>query len=318
MSLAKANLLLVLVTVAWGSSYIFTKSAVNELTPFTLIAYRFLLAFFAMVIILWKQLYKTNWRVVVASSIQGFLMGIVCIMFAYVMSVMDASVAAFIMSTTVILVPIIMVFITWKLPTRQVVIGGTITMIGLALFSLEGEVKMSAGMLICLATAFLYAVHIICNNYFSQRMDSLQLGVFQLFFAGFFSLVGALMVETPRIPSSSKGWGALIALALFCSAFALIGQSVAQQYTTAVSTGFIFALEPIFAAILAFMLLGERMNAQEIIGACFILVGVLAANHIPKRFKKNTVEEVSSKSNELIMETVLRQRLTNTKNQKIS
>ena len=285
LSLGKANLLLVLVTVAWGSSYLFTKNAVEELSPFTLIAYRFLIAFFVMALVLWKQIRKTNLQVILASSLQGLLMGIVCILFAYVMSIMDASVAAFVMSTTVIIVPILMVIITWTLPTRQVALGGVVTLIGLALFSLKGEFTLSAGMLICLLTAFLYAVHIICNNYFSQRMDSLQLGVYQLFFTGFFSLIGALFVEPLRMPSSAVGWGSLVMLALFCSAFAIIGQSIAQQYTTAVSTGFIFALEPIFAAVLAFVFLSERMSGQEIVGALLIFVGVLAANYTPKKVK---------------------------------
>ncbi|MER1958184.1 MAG: DMT family transporter [Solibacillus sp.] len=286
MSIKKANFLLVLVTVAWGASYLFTKTAVTELAPFTLIAYRFLLAFFITALVFWKQIKKTNKETILASAVQGFLMAVVCILFAYALRVTEASVAGFLIATTVIIVPMLMIGITRKLPSRQIVIGGVVTLMGLALFSLKGSFSVSVGMVLCLITAFLYAVHIILNNQFVQKINSLQLGVYQLFFTGFFSLIGALINEPLVLPQTSAGWGSLIMLAIFCSAFAIIVQSIAQQHTSAVSTGFIFSLEPIFAAMFAFAFLGERMDNQEIIGALFIFAGVLAANYTPPKTKR--------------------------------
>lgn len=286
MSMKQANFLLVLVTVAWGASYLFTKNAVAELAPFTLIAYRFLLAFFITALVFWKQIKNTNKATILASAVQGLLMAVVCILFAYALRITEASVAGFLIATTVIIVPMLMVAITRKLPSRQIVIGGGVTLIGLALFSLKGSFSVSAGMVLCLITAFLYAVHIILNNQFVQKINSLQLGVYQLFFTGFFSLIGALINEPLTLPQSSKGWGSLIMLAIFCSAFAIIVQSIAQQHTSAVSTGFIFSLEPIFAAMFAFAFLSERMDTQEMIGALFIFAGVLAANYTPSKTKQ--------------------------------
>ncbi|MER2126248.1 DMT family transporter [Solibacillus sp. FSL H8-0523] len=286
MSIKKANFLLVLVTVAWGASYLFTKTAVAELAPFTLIAYRFLLAFFITALVFWKQIKKTNKETILASAVQGFLMAVVCILFAYALRVTEASVAGFLIATTVIIVPMLMIGITRKLPSRQIVIGGVVTLMGLALFSLKGSFSVSVGMVLCLITAFLYAVHIILNNQFVQKINSIQLGVYQLFFTGFFSLIGALINEPLVLPQTSAGWGSLIMLAIFCSAFAIIVQSIAQQHTSAVSTGFIFSLEPIFAAMFAFAFLGERMDNQEIIGALFIFAGVLAANYTPPKTKR--------------------------------
>lgn len=292
MSSSKANLLLVLVTVAWGASYLFTKTAVAELAPFTLIAYRFLLAFFITAAVFWKFIKRTNKETILASSVLGFVMAVVCILFGYALRITEASVAGFLMATTVIIVPILMVIITRKLPTRQVVIGGIITLFGLALFSLNGTLKISVGILLCLITAFLYAVHIIMNNYFAQKLDSLQIGIYQLFFVGFFSFLGAFVMEPLQLPVSMTGWGSLFMLAIFCSAFAIIVQSIAQKHTTAVATGFIFSLEPIFGAMFAFAFLNERMTSQEWGGALFIFLGVLAANFTPVKMKR--VEETVS------------------------
>lgn len=114
-----------------------------------------------------------------------------------------------------------MIGITRKLPTRQVVTGGIITLAGLALFSLKGSFSISFGMALCLITAFLYAVHIILNNHFVQQHDSLQLGVFQLFFIGFFSLIGAVFTEPIVFPQTVNGWSSLFMLTIFCSTLLL-------------------------------------------------------------------------------------------------
>lgn len=286
MSVRKANFLLVLVTVAWGASYLFTKTAVKELDPFTLIAYRFLLAFAITAVVFWKSIKQTTLQTILASSLLGLIMGAVCILFGFAMQVTEASVAGFLIATTVIIVPFLMMIITRKLPPFQVVVGGIITLVGLALFSLDGTFTISFGMILCLITAFLYAVHIILNNYYTKKMDSMQIGVYQLFFVGFFSLIGAIIIEPLQLPSTSIGWGSLVMLALVCSAFAIIVQSIAQKHTTAVATGFIFSLEPIFAAIFAFTFLSERMTLQECLGAIFIFIGVLAANYTPKKLRK--------------------------------
>ncbi|WP_274307167.1 DMT family transporter [Solibacillus daqui] len=286
MSIKKANFLLVLVTVAWGASYLFTKTAVMELEPFTLIAYRFLIAFVITAIVFWKRIKQVTAQTILASSLLGSIMALVCILFGYALRITDASVAGFLIATTVIIIPLLMIGITRKLPTRQVITGGIITLVGLGLLSLKGSFSISFGMALCLITAFLYAVHIILNNHFVLKHDSLQLGVFQLFFTGFFSLIGALLNEPLVLPQTANGWGSLFMLAIFCSAFAIILQSIAQKYTNAVSTGFIFSLEPIFAAMFAFVFLNERMNGQEMLGALFIFVGVLAANYTPPKVRK--------------------------------
>ena len=88
------------------------------------------------------------------------------------------------------------------------------------------------------------------------------------------------------LPQTANGWSALFVLAVFCSAFAIILQSIAQKHTNAVSTGFIFSLEPIFAAMFGFIFLSERMDSQEMLGALFIFAGVLAANYTPSKVRK--------------------------------
>ena len=52
---------------------------------------------------------------------------------------------------------------------------------------------------------------------------------------------------------------------------------VAQQFMAATNTALIFALEPVFAWVTSFLIYGERLGWRAGLGACLILVGILAS-----------------------------------------
>lgn len=96
-----------------------------------------------------------------------------------------ASTAGFLTSTTVILVPVLQIFITRKLPSRKIVCGVLIVSTGLALLLIGDDFTIASGAYYCLVAALLYAVHIIVTNRFVREVDALQLGIYQLGFATF-------------------------------------------------------------------------------------------------------------------------------------
>jgi len=278
MTRQQANLLLLLITIGWGSSYLFTKLSLRELEPIGLVGLRFFIAFIITFIFFFPKLKHAIKQTYAASSILGILLASVSITFSYSLKTVNASTASFLVATTVIFVPIIMTIITRKIPNRSIVIGAFVALIGLAVFTLKGTFTFTSGMLLCLFSAFLYALHIVLNNYFVREHDGLQLGVLQLGFAGLCSLILSTFLEGFHLPSTLFGWSSLLGLAIVCSAFAVIAQSMVQKYTTAVATGFILSTEPIFAALLGFIFLNEHMTPKEYIGAAIIFCGVIIAN----------------------------------------
>ncbi len=63
----------------------------------------------------------------------------------------------------------------------------------------------------------------------------------------------------------------MIFLSVFCTGAAFIIQAVAQQYTSASHVGVIFALEPVFAGIVAFFLAGEILTVRAYVGAALLV-----------------------------------------------
>ena len=289
-----ANLLFILATVGWGSSYLFTKFAVTEVLPFALIAFRFIIAFVVTFAIFHKRLIHIQRGVLRASFILGAILCGVFVAFGYVMRIVSPSSAGFLIATTVIFVPIISVLFTRLIPSRQTVLGSLVTFFGLLLFKLKDSIEFDSGTILCLLTAFLFALHIVVNHTLTKKYDALQLGIYQLGFAGALGLLGMIIYEPITYPTSAIGWTAIAVLALICSAFGFVVQSVVQKHTSAEKTGFILALEPIFSAIFAYMALGDTLNEQEWVGAAFIFIGVLIANYVPKkRAKRFTIQKTS-------------------------
>ena len=107
-----------------------------------------------------------------------------------------------------------------------------------------------------------------------KEVDAYQLGVFQLGVTGLCNLILAIIVETPHFPTTGNVWGAVIFLSIFCTGVAFVVQPVAQQYTSASHVGVIFALEPVFAGIVAFALAGEVLSPKSYFGAVLMIASI--------------------------------------------
>ncbi|OPA22816.1 DMT family transporter [Bacillus cereus] len=288
MTQKQANFLLATVSIGWGTSYIFMKVLADTVSPFTVVALRFGIAFLIMIVMFNRKLISINIKMLSYSAIVGVLLCGIFISLMYGMKTTSASSAGFLTSTTVILVPVLQILITRKLPRKEVIYGVITVSIGLALLTIKDDFTFALGSLLCLVAALLYGIHIIVTNYFVKKVDAFQLGIFQLGFAFLFAFIGNFIFETPVLPNGVIEWSAILGLAIICSAYGFVIQPIAQKYTTPESTGFLFSLEPVFSAVFAFIFLNENMGGQEYVGALLILSGVLIAN---TSFKKQIVSK---------------------------
>ena len=135
MSTKKANLILTTCSMAWGTSYIFMKLGIEGLSPLMLMALRTGIAFLILVLIFFKRLLKVNKRLLLYSAITGFLLFTNLTPILYGLNTITASQSGFILSTTVVLVPIIHAIISRKLPEHHVRLGIIIVLIGMVLIN---------------------------------------------------------------------------------------------------------------------------------------------------------------------------------------
>ncbi|MEH7458890.1 DMT family transporter, partial [Bacillus sp. JJ1127] len=183
--------------------------------------------------------------------------------------------AGFLMSLTVIFIPALSSIFLKQRPEKKVILGIVLTIVGIGLLTLNSQLKIGYGDILCILCALFYAVHIIVTGTMTKHVDSITLGVLQLGFVGIFSTVFSMCMETPKLPNTFESWFSILVLSIFCTAIAFIVQIIAQQYTSPTHTGLIFSLEPVFSAGFAFLFTGEMLTFKGYVGATLLLLSVL-------------------------------------------
>lgn len=275
MKLTKSELLMASAALAWGFSYVFMKWGLTSLTPSQIGFLRFGIAFLFLLLIFNRKIVPTKtelgYSILIALPILALTL-----LYNYGLKTADASVAGFLAGTTIAVVPILNLFFTRKLPKKKVWFSVVIITVGIGFISLTSNFVMERGELLCLLGAIAYGFQIIfCDIAIKKGCRSLTVGVWQLGFTALFAgLVMTGLGET-AITLSRLGWVAILGLAFVSSAYGYLAQITAQKNVAPERIGFIYALEPVFCAVLAFFFFGEIMSFREIIGALLILWGII-------------------------------------------
>ncbi len=268
---------MVIVTIFWGLSYTFMVLGLEVLDAYNVVALRCIIAFAIAGLLFYKKLIDTNLETITYAAIQGILLFTVFALSLFGLEKTSASNAGFILSLTVVLVPIFSSFIERSLPSRAVSFAIVCTLIGIVILTVKESLTLNMGDIYIAIAAICYSIYLILNSKFTKKVESISYGVYQLGFAGIIAAILCLLFEVPSLPNTSLGWMAILGLGVICTAFCFIAQAVVQQYTSPTHTGLIFSLEPIFASIFAIMFLGEMITLQLIIGGGLILAGNLVA-----------------------------------------
>ena len=260
----KADLMLVLVTLCWGVSYYLMDVALGD---------RFIGAFIVAGIFAYSKLKTVNRTTLKYSLLIGGALVFVYMGATFGVKYTTLSNSGFLCALTVIFVPILEMIFLRKRPHRKIILAVTMSLIGIMLLTLKDDFSINMdnlrGDLLCLMGAVAYAIDLILTEkaVSHEEVDAFQLGVFQLGVTGVCMLILCAVFEEPHLPSTAVIWGSVIFLSLFCTGLAFIVQAIAQQYTTAAHVGIIFTLEPVFAAIVAFLFAGEVLTAKSYLGA---------------------------------------------------
>ncbi|CCF02961.1 EamA/RhaT family transporter [Streptococcus macedonicus] len=276
------------VPLVWGMSYLFMALGASEIPAIELVALRCGLAFVALVLLFFRHLQKTfSWKMMIYSAFAGLLL--FAVFYGLVVGVVDtsASTAGFLASTTVVIVPIIQAMMTRKIPDLKTIVAILIVLSGLFLLTGADLSQFNFGAIMCLMAAALYAIYIILSKYFIERVDAMSLGIWQLGFASLYALVGTLALERSVLPHSGTIWAAVLGLALICSAYGWVMQTIVQAYVSAEFTSFMFSLEPIFTAFFALLFFGEWLSSLAYLGTILIFIGVLLVTYQPKKDKQS-------------------------------
>ncbi|MDI3518262.1 MULTISPECIES: DMT family transporter [Caldanaerobacter] len=271
----QSDIVLTLVTMIWGSTFIIVKNAIQSLPVYNFLFIRFLLAFLLLAAIFYKKLKKIDKSTLMAASLIGTMLFLGYAFQTMGLLYTTASKSGFITGFSVVLVPILEAILLKRKPTKAATVGVVLAFIGLILLTTNIDLSINIGDFLTLLCAFAFAMHIVLISKYASKMDTYLLATIQIGMVALLSGIVSLIFEKPFIPTSLDVWGAIIITGVFATAFAFVAQNTMQAYTTATHTALIFSLEPVFAALAAYLIAGETMSIRAIIGGAFMLAGII-------------------------------------------
>jgi drug/metabolite transporter (DMT)-like permease len=275
----KAHILLVLVTFAWGATFVLIKNALAQVSPLVFNSIRMAVASIALLAIFRKTLRSLNRQSILGGVAMGIFLFLGYAFQTTGLRLTTPSKSAFITGLAVVLVPIIVSVTERRAPHRWTMFGVVSAIVGLYLMTIPGGQGLSLGTInfgdvLTLCCACSFAMHIFVTGHMTKRHGFEPVSVMQVATAAVLMTM-AIPLETPHLHWSGQVAFAVLFTGLICTAAAFSIQAWAQQFTPPSHTALIFSLEPVFAALTSYLLLGEHLGTRGTIGAILILSGIL-------------------------------------------
>ena len=280
----RADLSLAFCSLLWGATFVVVKDSLGYSSVFIFLAARFTLAALLMAAFRPRVFRVLKREELLAGAALGFFMfGGYAFQTAGLQYTSPAK-SAFVTGSSVVLVPLLL-GIFWGRRLTLWVYGGVFAAVfGLYFLTVpaEGISHLNRGDLLTFVAAGLYAVHIILVGDYTRRHSVAALSVLQVAAcAALACLASGLASASGWQPARfSWRWESLLGIAIcavLATAVAFSIQLWAQQYTTSSHAAILFTLEPVFASLTSYILLGERLGNRALLGAVFVLAGILIA-----------------------------------------
>ncbi len=281
------KILLAVAAAIWGGSFVVIKGALDVVPAAWLMFVRFLGASLIVGLIFNKELRAHLDRShLLCGAVLGLFSGSAFVIQNVGLSTISPGRNAFLTATYCVMVP----FINWGLSRRRPglsnVFAAVLAIGGIGLLSLGDDLSfsLSFGEWLTLASAVLYALHIVAVSRFSLGHDVMTMTIIQLAVSALVSLVCALAIGDPldlAVFAQPSMWGALAYLILLSSCVCMVLQNLGQAHVPPAQASLLLSLESVFAVIASVVFYGEVVTPRLAAGFVSIFVAVLVSELAP-------------------------------------
>ena len=299
----RQNVLPVLAALIWGTAFVAQSVGADYIGPFTFNAARSVIAFLFLLvlctgrrILLRKSSGKEVWeRPVLIRDL--LLAGLCCGVALTVASFFQqkgletttSGKAGFITALYIVIVPILGLFLKKRVP-KTIWLGVALAVAGLYCLCMTGELGMVVGDLYVMVCAFCFSFHILVIDYFTQKVDGMELSCAQFFVVSLLSGIGMLATETPSWEALGACLGPILYVGIFSSGIAYTLQILAQKDSNPTVVSLLLSLESVFATLAGALILHDQMSGKEYFGCLLMLAAVVLAQ-LPERKDIETQEQ---------------------------
>jgi drug/metabolite transporter (DMT)-like permease len=287
MTRLRADFLLLLAALIWGTAFVAQKSAVDQVGPLQFVAGRFLLSALLIAPLAGFEAKKAaaglRRRDVLLALLTGLCLFAGAASQQIGLGTTTVTNAGFITALYIAFVPLVARFVSGTKLRPSVLGACAVSLAGAWLLANHGEAAhLAPGDLLVLGSAILFALHIILVSSFLGRSP-------RPFFLSFVqyavcAVLGGILAGAtePLVVAGLRAALPAIAYAgVLSGGVGYTLQIVGQRHTPATEAALIMSLESVFAALAAAILLGERLSLPAAIGCALVLLGVVMVEVLP-------------------------------------
>jgi len=285
-------------TLIWGGTFTIVKVVLNDISSMLFIGLRFLFASIVILPFAFKKLRNLNKQQILMGSVLGFLLFIGFALQTVGLKYTNASKSGFVTGSVVMFIPLFQFLIEKKKPSAAQLIGSVIVLAGLIFLSVGGTSlsnfftelgsNFNIGDFLTLLCAISYAVYIIYLDMTSRKIDVLSLVFMQVFVTSilafiFSSFLSVINFEAIKFKYTQELLFGLLYTSVLATVLTTLLQTKYQKEVSPTNAGIIFSFEPVFAAIIAVMFLGDIISGFSTAGCILIFVGLIISEVVGQK-----------------------------------
>ena len=280
-----------LCTLIWGTTFIAQDTGMEFIGPYVFNAVRFFVGFLAL-IPFYLILEKKNTATIISKNRSKFIyLAILIGIFLFLASALqqvallytDVANAAFFTIFYVPMVPIIVFFLFKKTIHWSVWPAVILCVIGGYFLTNFQDATVRLGDSLVLIGALFWSLHIIFIGIIVEEFNvPILIGLVQTLIVSICSLILALFYEEFILVNILNQKIQILYAGVLSGGIAFVLQIYAQRNIKPAPSAIIFSLEGVFATVAAWVILSQVLNFNNILGCCFILIGVLISQIIPE------------------------------------
>jgi len=265
-------LVLMFVTFLWGTTFVVLQQVQQTVPPSAVLASRFVLAALCFL----PFIMRTSGGMWLAGLELGAWL---CVGYGtQAVGLLSTTVerSAFVTTLHVVIVPLVVALMRHRVQ-RTVWVGAGLALLGTALLCNAGG-RPTAGDAWTALCAVAWAGYIVRLEAYSKRFASLPLTVTQTIVVAVLCVVWAACDPSTRhVQMSAVPWLWLVYLGVITTAGTVWLQTVGQRHVPAPQAAVIYSMEPVWASVIAFAVIGSTLTAWGLAGAGAIVAGMLVA-----------------------------------------
>jgi drug/metabolite transporter (DMT)-like permease len=268
------------VAAAWGSTFFLTKDLLLRMDVADYLAFRFAIAAIALVLVRPHAISRLSMLDRGRGIALGITYGIAQLVQTEGLRHTSASVSGFVTGMYVVFTPLLAAVILRHKIGRWAWVAVALATIGLGVLSLRG-LSMGTGELQTLASAGLYALHIVGLGAWSTPSNAFGLSSLQMVVIVVVCAIGAIPGGF-TLPTGAGDWTTVIYMALVAGALALIVQTWAQAHLAPTRAAIAMTMEPVFASSFAVVFGSESLTGRMLIGGALVLAAMYLVELAPR------------------------------------